>query len=232
MQTPFDPRTPASPQSLSDIGLKPEKQYTNSEGFAEILAKMMTPHIEEEFLDLESLKLELGLYLRSYEISSENSLAAVGRDPDVFKGNSIAGKDGPQVLSKISPVVQSMLRTIACALGYVRGVKHYLSTEVSFEMLSVWTVAMSQVANPATSGDQVNATVSVPSPPGKHGSKDIPNFALDKFNGTALEGDSFLRDVQARFKSRGAHEFLVSEEACNVHLSFSMAYASRIRELL
>ena len=58
----------------------------------------------------------------------------------------------------------------------------------------------------------------------------IPSFDVPVFNGSMIDGHSYLQAMQDTFRSSAMEQYLKSEAHCDHHTSWSGAFASRIRE--
>ena len=58
----------------------------------------------------------------------------------------------------------------------------------------------------------------------------IPSFRVPKFTGDTLAGDTYIESVDNVFRSAAMAQYLLSEVFCETRISWSDAFASRLRE--
>ena len=229
-RTTFDPKTPRSPASLDSLGLKTSSQYESPGAFSDLLATIVGRNLGFSTAKAAQLAPDLRKFLVLNSVDNEATLAVM--TSDMWRQPIMPATDSdssPTLLAHVSPPVLAVLQKLQTAMAYAHEESRFLSAEVELSVLTGWSMAMSHLANPASSVMGVPAAASTPLPPGKPKSKDIPSFKIPSFNGTILKGDEYINDTADLFKSYGVHEYLVDEGKCVANKEFSEAFASRIR---
>ncbi len=229
-RTTFDPKTPKSPDSLDSLGLKTSRQYSSAGDFSDLLSSIVQKNLGFSTEKAAQLAPELRQFLALNSVDNEATLAVM--TSDMWRQPILPATDTdptPTLLAHVSPPVLAVLQKLQKAMAYAQEESRFLSAEVELSVLTGWSMAMSHLANPASSAMGVPAAVSTPLPSGKPKSKDIPSFKIPFFNGTILKGDEYINDTADLFKSYGVHEYLVNQGKCVANKEFSEAFASRIR---
>ena len=229
-RTTFDRKTPCSLASLNSLGLKTSKQYGSDDDFANLLTAITGKALGFSSEKSAELAPQLRQYLALNSVDNEATLAVMvegmWRQPIL---PATEDDPSPTLLNHVSPPVLAVLQKLQTAMAYAHEESRFLSVQVELSVLTGWSMAMSHLANPASSAMGVSAGVSTPLPPGKPKSKDIPSFKIPAFNGTILKGDEYINDTADLFKSYGVHEYLVDANKCGANKEFSEAFASRVR---
>ncbi len=229
--TTFDPQTPGSPDSLESVGLKTSSPYQDGAEFQAIIIDLIANTVRYHGTRLDAFKTQMTKYLTHLGIDNEACLNQM--EDDSWTGNSIPSQDGrsQEMLNMITAPVLTMLRKITSASVSVSQVSRYLSDEVSFSVLTQWSMAISHLANPASSARGRNAGVVQAAGSNKSSkSKDIPSFNVAPFTDSILKGDRYIQKTANTFKSKGVHNYLTDVDLCASNKEFSQAFASRLRE--
>ena len=128
----------------------------------------------------------------------------------------------------ISPAVRLVLQNIATYTATVRKRKLYLSKSIQFDELESYhfsncyahqrrydAAALGNGQTPSGGSDQK-----------------IPAFTVPKFDGSTLEGEVYVNNVERKFKGNGQLQYLEDDKYCNDHLPWSEAFSSRILDSL
>ena len=200
--------------------LEKTRVLRSPENLAETIAPMVADKIGYPDDAREDLARQFGLYFRAIGWITEDVAAQTAGDELPIP---LSVCTDAATVGMISPAIRIILRKIQLMIATVRKDNLYLPKSLSFDALESYSstrYAHQRRHDAAALGNEQT--------PSGGSDQKLPTFTVPKFDGTTLEGDTYVEAVERRFRNNGQLQFLEDESYCRTHAAWSSAFASRL----
>ena len=204
-------------KDATDISLSVTKKCSTAKALATVIAALIGDRFAMTQTHRTALLKDLIQYFSHAGVINDEIFAFM-TDPTSWPDPFTAGKNDT-ALTQITVPVKLLLCQLASKATRMLTAGYFFSKVTSYSHFDAWIVALD-----ASDVPSVKVTTGT-----KTDSK-IPAFRVPSFKGITLDGDKYMDDVVRSFTNHALSQYILDVQYCESNISWSGAFASRIRE--
>ena len=202
-----------------DIGLSTTKTCSNAKALATVIANLVRDRFAMTLTAGNSLLKELIQFFSHAGVSNDEIFSFM-TEPSSWPDPATAGNNATALLHITVPV-KLLLCQLASHTHKMLQRGHFLDNLTSYADFHAWILSLdAKVKMPPTSSLALKPATE----------NKIPAFKVPSFRGVSLDGDKYMDDVVRSFTNHALSRYITDIQFCQDNISWSGAFASRIRE--
>ena len=201
-------------QKATDIGLSTTRKCTTVKALATVIASLARDRFAMTQTHGSCFLKDLIQYFSHAGVINDEFFSFM-TDSSSWPDPSTAGQNATALLHITVPV-KLLLCQLASSAHKMLAKGYFLSTEQSYSTFHAWILSL-------------DAPAVIPLKKPVTDTK-IPAFKVLHFRGVSLDGDKYMDDVVRSFTNHALSRYILDIQFCDDNISWSGAFASRIRE--
>ena len=202
-----------------DIGLSTSKKCSTAKALATVIASLVRDRFAMTITAGVSLLKELIQFFSHAGVSNDEIFSFM-TEPSSWPDPAKAGSQAT-ALTHITVPVKLLLCQLASYTHKVLQRGHFLDEMTSYADFHAWILSLdAEIQMPPKSASDIKPATE----------NKIPAFKVPFFRGVSLEGDKYMDDVVRSFTNHALSRYITDIQFCKENISWSGAFASRIRE--